>query len=244
MSSLHRLASEQRRALDAGCGRERPYGQFEPGSYVVGIDISEAELALNDGLDERIVGDIQTYPLPPESFDEIVCWDVLEHLPRPRDALLNLCRALKPGGTMTLGVPNVASPKGLLTKFTPHRFHIWVYRRILGFEAAGSPGYGPYKTYLRWTLTPGRLRRFAEEQGLLVEELTVYDSELFEQLPREHPVVGALWTVSSALWRLVTFGGDPAPQVKVVLRKPPRPADPSPIVDAIGSVPTAGGSSS
>jgi SAM-dependent methyltransferase len=213
-------AVKQRRALDAGCGRERPYVDFGADAYVVGIDISEKELALNAGLDERIVGDIQTYPLPAESFDEIACWDVLEHLPNPRQALGNLINALKPGGRLTLGIPNLLSPKGLLTKFTPHRFHVWVYRRVFHFEEAGTPGYGPYKTYLRWSLTPRRLVKFVEERGLTVEELTLYESELFKRLPQDSPVVGALWSASTSAWRVVTLGHDPAPQVKLVVRKP------------------------
>jgi SAM-dependent methyltransferase len=211
---------KQRRALDAGCGRERAYVDFGPDVHVVGIDISEIELALNEALDERIVGDIQTYPLPAESFDEIACWDVLEHLPNPTHALVNLINALKPGGRLTLGTPNLLSPKGVLTKFTPHWFHVWVYRHVFHFEEAGTPGYGPYKTYLRWSLTPQRLVRFVEERGLVVEELTLYESELFERLPQDSPVVGALWKACASAWRVATLGQDPAPQLKLVARKP------------------------
>ena len=220
MNQLDERAEKQRRALDAGCGSERSYVDFGPDAYVVGIDISETELTLNEGLDERIVGDIQTYPLPAESFDEIACWDVLEHLPNPRQALVNLRNALKPGGKLTIGIPNLLSPKGMLTKFTPHWFHVWVYRRIFGFEAAGTPGYGPYRTYLRWVLAPRRLVGFMQEQGLIVEEVTLYDSDFFERFSEDRPVIGALWSASGAVWRVVTLGKDPAPQVKLVARKP------------------------
>jgi SAM-dependent methyltransferase len=137
----------------------------------VGIDLDPDALARNARIDERIVGDILTYPFQPDSFDVILCQDVLEHLPEPAVALRNFARWVKPGGRIILGFPNVMSLKGLITKFTPHAFHLWFYRRILGSKLAGTPGYGPYRTYLRFAISPRNIRKLANEMDLEVETL-------------------------------------------------------------------------
>jgi SAM-dependent methyltransferase len=160
-----------RRVLDAGCGSRRPVAR-DPDLFVVGLDISKEALTQNAGLDERILGDLQDYPLPPESFEEILCQDVLEHLPEPERALSNLAQALAPGGMLTIGVPNLLSLKGLVTKLAPFWFHRWVYRRLFHSE------YEPAPTYFRWTIRPGSLRSAARRHGLAIERSFVYSASL------------------------------------------------------------------
>ena len=164
---------DPRRVLDAGCGAELPF-RIPGATELVGIDISPDALALNTELDSAIVGDIQTYPLPPESFDLVICWNVLEHLPNPVVAVENMTRALRPGGILVLGLPNLWSLKGLLTRATPHRFHVWAYRRLLGDTDAGSPGHGPFPTYLRREIAPGRLVSLGRRHGLEPLYLSTY----------------------------------------------------------------------
>lgn len=206
--------------LDAGCGRRIPeleLGLDRP-RHVVGIDISPVALELNELLDEKILGDLQTYPFRDSSFDLIVCWDVLEHLPQPRRALDNLARALKPGGRMIIGLPNLLSPKALATKFTPHWFHIWYYRRVLKYPESGRPGFGPFRTYLRWTLRPGAIERFAVQVGLEVETLERYEPESWKLFWKRHPHLLALLLV---VWGRALDGADPRQsELRVVLVKP------------------------
>ena len=159
--------SDQLRVLDAGCGTNahlafggvglRPLSL--EGAHVTGLDIDGEALAANPRLHDRIVGSVETYPLTSEAFDVVVCWDVLEHLRRPSLALENLGRALKPGGTMILGFPNVLSFKGIVTKLTPYSFHRWVYRYVYRTDLE------PYPTVLRLCLRPSAVRRWAEERG-------------------------------------------------------------------------------
>jgi 2-polyprenyl-3-methyl-5-hydroxy-6-metoxy-1,4-benzoquinol methylase len=151
------------RVLDAGCGRKCD-PSIPDDAYVVGVDIDPDGLALNGRLDEAVVADLGTASLP-GLFDLIVCNDVLEHLTDPYSALDNLAGALAPGGRMILGLPNVFSFKALLTKWTPLSLHIWAARR-LGYEHAGEPGHGPFKTYLRMSLRRRRLLHWASERGL------------------------------------------------------------------------------
>jgi SAM-dependent methyltransferase len=174
------VSAGQLRVLDAGCGRQffvdyPGLGLREGKAYVVGIDVSQAALDRNEQVDEKILGDIQRYPLEPSSFDAVVCQDVLEHLPEPIKALENMTRALRPGGELFLSWSNPASLKGLVTKFTPLRFHVLAYRRFFGHSYAGQPGYPPFKTYLRWSIRPKALHRRLQRLGF--EEVFIQTSE-------------------------------------------------------------------
>lgn len=52
-----------------------------------------------------IVGDIMRMPIPDASYDGMVCLAVLEHVPRPWDAMTEMFRVLVPGGKLLLYVP-------------------------------------------------------------------------------------------------------------------------------------------
>jgi SAM-dependent methyltransferase len=58
---------------------------------------------------EVFVGNILDAPFPPESFDVITCFDVLEHLYEPREVMARVAEWLKPGGIFYVLVPNVNS---------------------------------------------------------------------------------------------------------------------------------------
>jgi SAM-dependent methyltransferase len=188
------------RVLDAGCGFRLPI-DLPDGAYVVGIDVSADALARNDQLDEAIVGDLQDYPLPAEDFDVVVCWWVLEHLRRPDRAIANMARALRPGGLLIVAVPRLWSLKGLVTKLTPHRFHVWAYRRLLRFEHAGEPGAGPFRTYLRRDIEPRRLESSARANGL--ERIF---ARTFGDAPSLPQPLRGVWSVAVAAGRVVTLG--------------------------------------
>ena len=145
------------RVLEAGCGSASQI-KFTAQVHAVGIDIEAEELENNAAVQEKILGDIQDYPLPKDDFDVVICWMVLEHLSRPKDALTNLFRAVKPGGIVILGFPNLASIKGLVTKFTPFWFHALFYR-FMRYKSHHFP------TYLRVAILPDKLIRFAEDNG-------------------------------------------------------------------------------
>jgi SAM-dependent methyltransferase len=60
------------------------------------------------GLDVRTT-DLFDAPLPERSFDAIVLGDVLEHLPRPADALDRMATLARPGGVAWLALPDAGS---------------------------------------------------------------------------------------------------------------------------------------
>ena len=134
--------------LEAGCG-SCSHIEIKSKAYFIGIDISLEQLERNSNLNEKIHGDIQSYNLPKRTYDIIICWDVLEHLPNPDKALSNFSAAIKDEGIIILTMPNVLSFEGVVTKLTPHWFHIWVYRNIFHEKWAGTEGRGPFKAFLR-----------------------------------------------------------------------------------------------
>jgi predicted SAM-dependent methyltransferase len=51
------------------------------------------------------VSDVANIPVPDESFDVIVCTEVLEHVPEPIEALRELSRILRPSGRLLITAP-------------------------------------------------------------------------------------------------------------------------------------------
>lgn len=100
------------RVLDVGCGA----GLFlhladEAGMRVRGIEPSAAAVAYarqNYGLDVHH-GTLEDAELSAASFDIVVMWHVLEHLPDPVRSLRKVAELLTPGGLLLLAVPNFGS---------------------------------------------------------------------------------------------------------------------------------------
>lgn len=206
--------------LEAGCG-SATHVRLGNNARIVGIDISEDQLARNTYVSQKIVGDIQTYDFDEGSFDLIMCWDVLEHLPHPEKALKSFARAVKPGGVILLALPNVYSLKGLITNFTPHRFHVWVYRNVYKNPNAGKPGHAPFPTFLRRSVSPVALKCFAAENGLLEEHFRLYESAMIESLKHRSRPLHALYRMALLLLRVVSLGAydGTMSDVFIVLRK-------------------------
>jgi SAM-dependent methyltransferase len=188
------------KVLDAGCGFTLPT-ELPEHARLVGLDISAEALAKHERLDDAIVGDVETYPLPDDEFDVILCWTVLEHLEHPRSAFENLARAVKPGGLLVIGVPNVWSLKGIVTRLTPYRFHVWLYRHLLGQPQAGTPGFGPYPTYLRRDISPRALGELGTASNLDCVYAVSYRTPT--GLPR---ALDLAWSGLAWLGRIATFG--------------------------------------
>lgn len=193
------------RVLEAGCGSASAL-DFGGDAYIVGIDISEKQLARNQSLDEKVCGDLQRYELPASAFDAIVCWDVLEHLPEPEKALRNFANAAREDGIIVLAAPNILSAKGLATKFTPMWFHIWAYKRFFDFHRAGTDDVGPFPTYLRPAMSPRAIKRFASKSGLSVEYFRLYEALRQKRLLQRHRVANVLWRGFRAGVKYATLG--------------------------------------
>jgi SAM-dependent methyltransferase len=167
-------------------------------AYVVGIDVAADQLERNTSIQEKILGDIQTYPLPSRSFDLILCWDVLEHLPRPVPALENFVRALAPGGLLLLAGPNVFSLKGFVTKITPYSFHLAYYRRVSSCT--------PFKTYLRLACSPTAIRRCAERKQMSAQFIAFYEAWPQVEFRERIGLRGPFWSATVKTFRGVSHG--------------------------------------
>ena len=98
--------------LDLGCSSGGFLGFFQGDAWkLYGIEMSadSARRAEARTGAQVFVGDIPDAPFPPESFDVITCFDVLEHLYKPRRVLEKVREWLKPGGFFYVQVPNIDS---------------------------------------------------------------------------------------------------------------------------------------
>jgi len=171
------LGGKQRlKILEAGCG-SKSHLQFE-NACVVGLDTSSKQLDRNKYLSQRIQGDIQCYDLTEFAFDVIICWDVLEHLKYPQKAIRNFFNGLRSGGILILAAPNPLSFTGLVTKYTPTMFHIFYYKYILGSKHAGKEDVGPFRTYLKWSMSPKEIIKLAHSEEQKVVYLDIFEGIL------------------------------------------------------------------
>ena len=97
--------------LDVGCG-EGGLGRIfkQMGCRVVGIEVEPgAAVEAEKHYDRVYVADMDIFDLPfdGQSFDHIVCADVLEHLRNPWRALDRLRPLLKPEGSLVASIPNI-----------------------------------------------------------------------------------------------------------------------------------------
>ena len=105
-----------RRILEIGCGT----GEFGAAIKrrgdveIVGVELVESAAArARYHLDQVITADIQcqNIDMPAQSFDCLVCNDVLEHLVDPWSVLARLRHFVKPDGWLVASIPNVRHHK-------------------------------------------------------------------------------------------------------------------------------------
>ena len=105
--------------LDAGCGDgDHSIRLAKRGFRVIGIDFSEQVLKYTEaniaaqGLQEYIHvqnGNLCSLSFEDHSFQYIICWGVLMHIPKVEQAVSELTRVLKPGGILIVEEANMNS---------------------------------------------------------------------------------------------------------------------------------------
>lgn len=144
--------------LDAGAGE----GKYK--SFCNHLDYFSQDIAEYDGEGDGrgiqtnsrdyskldFVSDICNMPIENESFDAVMCIEVIEHVPNPIDALIELHRILKKGGTLIL-----TAPFNSLTHYAPYHYstgfssYFYEYHfKKLGFEVIEIKPNGNFFEYI------------------------------------------------------------------------------------------------
>ena len=112
--------------LDLGCGRSK-----FPGA--VGLDVSA-------DTDADIVADLDDFPYPIESdsFDEILCQDVIEHVGSPLRTMAELHRVGRPGARVLIRTPHFSS---VLAYSDPTHRHYFSTQAVRGLAVPGFEHY-------------------------------------------------------------------------------------------------------
>jgi 2-polyprenyl-3-methyl-5-hydroxy-6-metoxy-1,4-benzoquinol methylase len=184
------------RLLDYGCaaGYFLQVAQHD-GWQIAGVELS-ADMArqAEQTLGIPIAGDLAQ--IPPDPFNVITLWEVIEHLPRPVSDLRRLFERLRPGGALMLSTPNTGhwqaarEPEAWVGYRPPS--HLLYFTRVTlaealhraGFECISVRGVSPLPRL------PGWLRRLSDplRRGLAEGQAAAW------------PV--ALWT-----WRAIRVAG-------------------------------------
>ncbi|WP_439574318.1 class I SAM-dependent methyltransferase [Phreatobacter sp.] len=173
------------------------------------IDIDADQLKANLYADDLILGDIQTYRFAEPRFDLVVCYNVVEHLPNVAAAFAGFQSAVKPGGLILIGAPHPRSLSGVVTRFTPHWFHVWFCRHVMGWKNAGKPGQPPFPTFFHPLVDPDRLAAHAASLGFEIVHNRVYESPRYPELRLKRPLfAGLLDTFAKVLNVLPGIRGD------------------------------------
>lgn len=110
---------------------------------VVGLDLSDGMLAVARADADRVglagrlrfvKGDAERPDFPDGSFDAVLALFALLHLPHPDDALRQMLRVLKPGGSLVIGVGSGPSPFSLPGFCHRMRRAVGLVRERLGKE--------------------------------------------------------------------------------------------------------------
>jgi SAM-dependent methyltransferase len=193
------------RVLEAGGGSISNVS-LPKASEITVIDISKEQLERNTYAQHKILGDLHDYPLSPSSYDMVVCWDVMEHLEEPQKVAESLLRATRPGGIVLIAAPHRRSLRGMITRLSPHWFHVFVHRRVFGSKTAGLPGYPPFPTFMDKAMAPDRLLASGRRLGFEVMHYGAYESILAQILREQHPMLAQALDAIAALGRLLSGG--------------------------------------
>ncbi|MEM6550975.1 MAG: methyltransferase domain-containing protein [Planctomycetota bacterium] len=173
--ALDRLLRDGDDWLDLGCGRRLTPDWLRGGDaiqrslvdragYVIGVDPDQSALEDNVlGIDLRS-GDAAGLPVMAGSVDLVTMNMVAEHLRRPRQAMVEVARVLRPGGRVLIHTPNWWYPLTAAASVMPDRLVSRVAGRLEGRACADI-----YPAYYRMNRT-GKLRRLARRSGLVMDQ--------------------------------------------------------------------------
>ena len=130
--------------LDAGCGTcAHAIRLARRGFRVVAVDVSAqalhtgAERVAEEDLSDRIrtqQASLLSLPFADGSFSYVLCWGVLMHVPQVEQAIAELARVLRRGGTLIVSEGNMASLQSRLRRWVKPAAHVKMRRTPAGLE--------------------------------------------------------------------------------------------------------------
>jgi len=127
-----------KKILDAGCGRgEFAIGTLSKKGYVFGVDFSEKFISNAKREAEKrgiknchfIVSALEKLPFKDDEFNEIHCYNVLEHVDDEKKSICELKRVLKKNGRIYISVPHKKS-ESFLKRLDKKYFSENMHKRI------------------------------------------------------------------------------------------------------------------
>tara|TARA_B100002003_G_C14010711_1_gene487652 strand:- start:69 stop:839 length:771 start_codon:yes stop_codon:yes gene_type:complete len=169
------------RVLDVGCGTGYFADLFSnKGAEVWGVDadpysVNVARIMLKDRVK---VSGAESLPSEDNFFDKVLCSEVLEHIYDDNSAIREICRVVKPGGSVVIAVPSYEGVFGAKIKSICHEHEC-------GLESHARDGYS--RTELVTLL---------EKNGLKVET-SLYTMVFFVEMIMGLLKLGYSWKSSS-----------------------------------------------
>jgi dolichol-phosphate mannosyltransferase len=151
------LIDNSRPCLDIGCGSSRILGALN--EHTIGLDISLGKLRYARSYRRPLVhGSALALPFADGTFEQIVCSQVVEHLPSSEQPFLEMARVLKNDGHLLLGTPdygrwNWVVIERLYRYFAPDAYgdqHITHYDRSGLIRILESLGFHMLQTRYIW----------------------------------------------------------------------------------------------
>jgi SAM-dependent methyltransferase len=138
--------------LDVGCGGGATMESLRRYGRVQGMEISEEAVEYNRARGREVsLGYIERMPFPDSRFDLALALDIIEHVPDDLQALRELFRIIRPGGSLLITVPALRI--------------LWSTHDVAN------------RHYRRYTL--GELRKQVETAGFEVITATYFNTLLF-----------------------------------------------------------------
>lgn len=138
--------------LDVGCGNLRDISRLaRQGIECVGVDLSKG--MIQEGLKkikknklknvDLLIGSATNLPLRKETFDKVICSEVIEHIPKWERAVEEIVRRVKHGGRLVITTPNRRSLYGAYRRYRRSKDR---FQGLLGIRANSHPH--PYDEWM------------------------------------------------------------------------------------------------
>lgn len=176
-TEFHELCKAQippgSRILEIGAGGQNPTTEFLATiGELHGVDIDPAILR-NPGLSKRNVISNDEYPYTANTFDACVSNYVVEHLTDPIAHLMEVNRVLRPSGTYIFRTPNLFHYVALVSRYSPHWFHLLVANRLRNLPIESHQ---PFSTIYKMN-TANAINLLSKNTGFIVDLVRMVEKE-------------------------------------------------------------------